>query len=85
MVVNRIPDWNAIQAREIAELSRLGEGIGYGRCIQILEQLWSTMLQKEHGFSKHTSDLSAGIICVWCNTDRRTGQVNKGETNAEHG
>lgn len=77
MTVNRVPDWNAIQAREIAELQRLGSGIGFGRCIQILEQLWSEHLQRTEHYDRRTADVFAGSVCVWCNTDRRTGKINK--------
>lgn len=74
-----IPDWNAIQSAEIAQLSALGERIGYGRCIQILQQLWSRKLQADPRWplDKMTADMSAGAICVWCETDTRTGEKIK--------
>lgn len=72
-----VPDWDKIQFRERELLRRTGDEIGYGRCIQILQQEWSNKLMVDpyHPHDRQTADLSAGTICVWCHTDRRTGKV----------
>lgn len=75
----RVPDWDVIQGREIAVLRELGERIGYGRCIQILEQAWSAKMQSDPVWPHDsvTADTASGIICVWCRTDSRTGKKVK--------
>lgn len=74
-----VPDWDAIQRRERATLRELGEQIGYGRCIQILEEEWARKLQSDPLWPqpKQVAEMAAGTICVWCHTDRRTGKVVK--------
>jgi hypothetical protein len=75
-----IPDWDSIQAEEIQTLKFLGERIGYGRCVQIIQQAWSEKLKQQEGVSQNSADLAAGIICVWCDTDKRTGKVVRNAT-----
>lgn len=74
-----VPDWDRIQAAEIATLKELGERIGYGRCIQILQQAWSQKAQTDPVWPRpaKVADMEAGIICVWCLTDSRTGKKVK--------
>lgn len=71
-----LPDWDRIQWQDILTLKLLGDKIGYGRCIQVLQEAWSKKCQEDVKFpmDRKTADLSAGIICVWCDTDRRTGK-----------
>lgn len=57
----------------IETVTRLGETFGFGRMIKILQIAWSKKLV-ESGLPRRTSDLSAGIICVWCSVDSRTGK-----------
>lgn len=74
-----IPDWDIIQRSEIAVLEKLGERIGYGRCMQILQEAWAKKLREdpEYALDSVQADLGAGTICVWCHTDKRTGKVVK--------
>ncbi len=75
------PDWDALQAEEIKTLKFLCERIGYGRCVQVIQQAWAEKLrQTQPDLSQNSADLAAGIICVWCDTDKRTGKVVKDAT-----
>lgn len=75
-----VPDWDAIQLTQRITLQNLGDQIGYGRCIQILQNIWAKKIEHEMPIPRQTAELSAGIICVWCHTDSRTGKVLKIES-----
>ena len=55
--------FNAMNAREEQEVRRLGEAIGYGRLMQLAEQIWSEKA-KEQGTpgSEHTTGPCAAFI-----------------------
>ena len=61
---------------DIKILEKLGEKWGYGRCIQILQEAWSKKAVK-NGIPEVLADMEVGIICVWCDTDHRTGKKVK--------
>jgi len=83
-----------IHDREEAEVRDLGDRIGYGRVMQLCEQIWSE--EKEHGRS---SALAVGPCvgflvpcgcgadgahCDWCcGTGRITKRVRKAQREAE--
>jgi len=51
-----------------------GAKYGYGNLIDHLQRAWSKLIQEKEGLSKQTADMAAGIICVYCRTDSRTGK-----------
>lgn len=77
-----VPDWEKIQGREIAALLGLAESIGYGRCIQILHELWYRKA-RANGSGERQALLESGTVCVWCNTDGRTGKKLPADTSGE--
>lgn len=72
----QIPDWDRIQAPERDQLRQLGEQIGYGRCMQILSQIWYEK-ERAAGRDERTALLASGTACAWCGTDSRTGKKLK--------
>jgi hypothetical protein len=74
-----VPDWDAIQAPERAALLGLAQRIGYGRCIQILQQLWYQKARSD-GRDERSALLESGTACPWCHTDSRTGKYLAGGT-----
>lgn len=69
----------------IEEVKRLGAEYGYGNLIYHLSEAWSQKLQAQ-GMSKQGADFAARYICVWCNTDSRTGKkvkIEKGQPPSE--
>lgn len=73
--------WLTGEREQAKQLIAFAKRWGYGRAIQILQGAWSQDSQ-DSGLSRETSDRAAGIICVWCNTDRRTGKPS-GEAKPE--
>jgi hypothetical protein len=61
----------------IETVKRLGAEFGYGNLISHLQREWSERHQARDGVSQHTADTAAGIICVWCGIDSRTGKKAK--------
>jgi len=58
----------------IQTICNLADTYGYGNLIHELKKAWSKRLQHKHNLKAKTADEAAGIICVWCNTDTRTGR-----------
>jgi|GEM_PF-3629795 len=57
----------------ITTVKRMGAEYGYGNLISHLKDAWSES-QQGQGVRKLVADTAAGHICVWCNTDTRTGR-----------
>lgn len=55
----------------------IAEQIGYGRVIQIAQYAWLAKLMAD-GSSEASALEASGLVCVWCNTDSRTGKKFKG-------
>ena len=61
----------------IKKVVNYGKQYGYGNLIHHLKVAWSDSLQQKWEISRVVADLSAGLICVWCNTDTRNGKKVK--------
>lgn len=62
-------------------LPEIGAHIGYGRAIQILQGAWRQhLLDEKYKFPEATADKACGLVCVWCNTDTRTGKKVRKES-----
>jgi hypothetical protein len=69
-----IPQYFKGEKEAVDIVIRLGEQWGYGNLISHIKRAWSQMLQDKWGIDKYGADMAAGIICVWCKTDSRTGK-----------
>jgi len=59
---------------EIEQLLHFGRRHGYGRAMQLLQEEWSKMLQREWGLPRSAADRGALMVCSWCDVDGRTGK-----------
>jgi len=57
----------------IRDVIAAGHRYGFGNLIAHLKEEWSRTL-REGGLDQKTSDLHAGQVCVYCDTDFRTGK-----------
>jgi hypothetical protein len=70
------------EAEAIETVKRLGEQYGYGNLIYHLRNAWSERLRKDSGIPKPAADMAAGHVCVWCETDTRTGEKQEATPDA---
>lgn len=68
-----IPKYFRGEKDDIDTVIRLGAKWGYGNLISHLQKAWSDKLTLD-GIDKYGADMAAGIICVWCKVDHRTGK-----------
>lgn len=70
----------------IETVCRYGHLYGFGNLISHLQAEWSSYLQSNEAIGPplppHSADMATGIICVWCNTDKRTGKKAKRQRRA---
>jgi hypothetical protein len=66
------------EIKAIKRVVNYGKTYGYGNLIHHLKVAWSDSLKEKWGMSQDLADLSAGLICPWCNTDTRNGKKVKG-------
>lgn len=73
-----VPESFLDEQAEIDQLEVLAEKIGYGRVLQVVKHLW---YEKEKQGNPQMDDATAargsGLVCVWCDTDTRTGRPYK--------
>ncbi len=61
----------------IETVKALGAQYGYGNMISQLKQAWSDHMVNEYNFDREAADRAGALICVWCDTDERTGRKFK--------
>lgn len=66
--------WLPGEEADVETVVRLGRKWGYGNLISHLQRAWSLDLRNDYDATKRAADEAAGIICVWCKVDRRTGR-----------
>lgn len=65
------------EAEAIQTVKELGAKFGYNNLIFHLQNAWSTHLHALNIQDLRAIDLAVGHICVYCGTDRRTGEKIK--------
>ena len=61
----------------IREVCAAGRKYGYGNLISELQKAWAEQL-RDGGVGMRGALMAAGIVCVYCGADRRTGEKYKG-------
>jgi hypothetical protein len=72
--MSEIPRYLFGEEQAIEMVIEQGKRYGFGNMISNLQRAWSVSLQNKHGLNKISADMWAGIICLWCHVDRRTGE-----------